>query len=162
MNERVKINKKNKIYYNYFKGDEKNPEEAEFNYPDEWPENTGQLEGITQDNTFALAFALGFKNQDKDFSNSTLELFNPPKSFEKFLLPMINAIAIYESDEGVDVLNEDPQDVYITAQQYANSGIVSLHELYIDDMEGIINDWHIEIEKIIKEKDIINKIDELL
>lgn len=162
MNERVKINKKNKIYYNYFKGDEKNPEEAEFNYPDEWPENTGQLKDITQDYSFALALALGIKKDKKDLSNSTLELFNPPKSFEKFLLPMINAVAILESDEGVDVLNNDPQEIYIAAQQYANEGILTLHELYLEDMEGIINDWHIEIEKTIKDKDIINKIDEFL
>lgn len=161
MNERVKINKKNKIYYNYFKGDEKNSEEEEFNYPDDWPQNDGKLSNIHQHYSFALALASGIKEGKKDSSNSTLELFNPPKSFEKFLLPMINAVAIFESDDGLDVLNNDPQEIYVSAQQYANGGIQSLHELYLEDMDGIINDWHIEIDQIVKNKNIFDKIDDL-
>lgn len=161
MNERIKCNKKNKIYYNYFKGDEKNSEEPEFNYPEDWPQNNGKLGNIAQHYSFALALAMGIKDNKKDLSNSTLELFNPPKNFEKFLLPLINAVAIFESDEGIDVLNNDPQEIYLVAQQYANEGIQHLHELYLEDMDGIINDWHIEIDQMIKNKNILDKIEEL-
>lgn len=160
MSERIKCQKDTKIFYNYLRGFKKNDEDPEFNYDDDWPVNEGPLNNIKLSTLFALAFAFGYKNNLKKEISNYKDLSNPV-NFEDFLMPMIDSIAIYGSDDGVDVLKAESKEIYNDAEEYANGGISKLMEDYIEDMDVIINEWHLDIDDMIEEKDIFNKIDTL-
>lgn len=163
MRERLICQKDTKIIYNYLKGKEKNPNDEEFNYPEDWPRNYegdgGKLFNIKASTLFSLALAIGYKKGEKKSIDSTKELSNK-KDIDYDVMTIIEAIAIYE--ESLDILKEDDLgEIYKNAEEYANGGIEFLNEEYQENMHGIINDWHLEIENIIKEKKILEKVKNL-
>lgn len=164
MAQRIKCQSDTKIIYNYLNGKPKKTLDAEFNYPADWPENYaddgGKLYGVKASILFSLAIALGYKNNQKKEFNSGIEIANKD-SFPKYLMPIINAIAIYDSEEGLDILMKECPELRINAEEYANGGITILNSLYQKNMDGIINDFHLEIKQIIEEKDILNRIEKL-
>ena len=161
MSERIKCQKDKKIIYNYLRGFKKNDEDAEFDYDNQWPDNNGPLKNIKLSTIFALAFSIGYKNNQKE-ELSTLKDLSNPTNFEDFLMPMINSIAIINSDEDrEEILHKEPRDIYKNAEEYANSGVDLLLSDYIEDMDTIITDWHLDIDETIQQKDIFNKIENL-
>ena len=163
MRERLICQKDTKIIYNYLKGKEKNTNDEEFNYPDDWPRNYendgGKLYNLKASILFSLALAIGYKKGKKKAIDSNKDLSNK-KEIDFDLMTIIEAIAIYE--DGLDILKEeDLGEIYRNAEEYANGGIEYLNEEYQDNMDGIINDWHLEIEKTIKEKNILEKVKNL-
>lgn len=160
MSERIKCQKDKKIIYNYLKGSKFNNEDPEFDYDAKWPDNVGPLKNIKLSTIFALAFSIGYKNNSKKKISLYKDLSNPT-NFEDFLMPMINAVAIVGHENKEDILNKELRDVYKNAEEYANGGIDILLEEYIEDMDTIINDWHLEIDDIIKNENIFNKIENL-
>lgn len=160
MSERIKCQKDKKIIYNYLKGSKKNDEDVEFDYDNSWPDNNGPLKNIKLSTIFALAFSIGYKNNLKESLSSQKDLSNPV-NFEDFLMPMINSIAILNSDDGEEILHKEVRDIYKNAEEYANGGVDLLLNDYIEDMDTIINDWHLSIDETIKQNDIFNKIENL-
>ena len=160
MSERIQCQKDKKIIYNYLKGDKRNSEDPESNFDTEWPDNIGPLKKIKLSTIFALAFSIGYKNKLKKPISTRKDLSNP-NNFEDFLMPLINTVAIIDSDTKEEILDKETKEIYKSAEEYANGGIDILLKTYIEDMDTIINDWHLEIDDIIKEKDIFNKIENL-
>ena len=165
MAERIKCKKDTKIIYNYLNGKPKNIRDDEFNYPTDWPENyeedEGKLYGIKSSTLFSLALATGVKNNEKKpIGVGGVELSNK-ENFPDYLMPIMNAIAIYDSEDGIDVLKKEFSDITKDAEEYANGGIHSLNSEYQNNMDGIINEWHMEIEQIIEDERIIERIDNL-
>lgn len=163
MRERLICQKDTKIIYNYLKGKEKNVKDEEFNYPNDWPRNYesdgGKLFNIKASTLFSLALAIGYKKDNKKTIDSNKDLSNK-KDIDYDIMTIIEAIAIYE--EGLDILKEDDLgEIYKSAEEYANGGIEFLNEEYQENMDGIINDWHLEIEKIMEEKNILERVKNL-
>lgn len=158
MSERISCQKDTKMIYNYLSGTKKNANNEEYNYPNEWPDNNGQLNGVKLSTIFALAFSIGYANNKRKKVSSSKDLSNPT-NFEDYLMPMINAIAIF--NEGTDIMNENASEIYVNAEEYANGGIHLLFEEYIDNMDDIIDEWHSDIDEIIAEKHLFEQLEEL-
>lgn len=160
MSERIKCQKDTKIFYNYLKGSKKNEDEPEFDYDDSWPINNGPLKNIKLSTLFALAFSIGYKYRLREEISNYKDLSNPV-NFEDFLMPMIDSVAIYDANNDLEILNKDKKEIYNAAEEYANGGIHKLMEDYLEDMDSIINEWHLDIDELIEEKDIFDKIQKL-
>ena len=160
MSSRIKCRDSKKIIYNYLNGAEKDVNKPDYNYPDHFPDNDGPLKDVKLSTLFMLAFALGYNNQGTEKTNPYEYLANPD-SFDNYLLPLVKAIAIYESDKGIDILLEDEEVMYDFAQQYANAGIDILNERYQENMKNIIDDLHMEIDNMIVNKHIFKKVSDL-
>lgn len=158
MSERISCQKDTKIIYNYLSGFKKNENSDEYNYPKDWPDNKGQLNGIKLSTIFALAFSMGYANNKRKELSSFKDLSNPT-NFEDYLMPMINAIAMF--NEGTEIMDEEPSEIYVNAQEYANEGIHILFDEYVDNMDDIIDEWHTDIDEIITENQIFEQIEEL-
>ena len=158
MRERISCQKDTKMIYNYLSGFKKNVNNEEYNYPDDWAENRGQLNGVKLSTIFALAFSKGYANNKRKELSSLKDLSNPT-NFENYLMPMINAIAIF--NEGTDIMDEDPSEIYVNAEEYANEGIHILFDEYQDNMEDIIDEWHSDIDEIIAENQLLEQIENL-
>ncbi len=146
------------MIYNYLAGFKKNASNEEYNYPDDWVDNIGQLNGVKLSSIFALAFSIGYANNKRKELSSLRDLSNPT-NFADYLMPMINAIAIF--NEGTEIMNEDSSKIYVNAQEYANEGIHILFDEYVDNMEDIIDEWHSDIDEIIAENRLFEQIEEL-
>lgn len=160
MSKRIRCRDTKKIIYNYLNGAEKDVTKDDYNYPESFPENVGPLKDVKHSTLFMLSFALGFNNQSTEKTNPYEFLANPD-SFDNYVLPLIKAIAIYESDEGIDVLHEDEEYFYEFAQEYANAGVDLLNEKYQNNMMNIIDDFHMEIDKMIVDKHVFKKVSDL-
>lgn len=160
MSKRIRCRDSKKIIYNYLNGAEKDVNKKDYNYPDYFLDNVGPLKDVKHSTLFMLAFAMGYNNQITEKTNPYEFLANPD-SFDNYLLPLVKAIAIYESDEGIDVLHEDAEVMYDFAQEYANAGIDILNEKYQENMMNIIDDLHMEIDKMIVNKHIFKKVSDL-
>ena len=157
MSSRIKCRDSKKIIYNYLNGAEKDVNKPDYNYPDDFLDNEGPLKDVKLSTLFMLAFALGYNNQVTEKTNPYEYLANQD-SFDNYLLPLVKAIAIYESEKGIDILLEDEEVMYDFAQQYANAGIDILNEKYQENMTNIIDDFHMEIDKMIVDKHIFKKV----
>ena len=161
MSSRIKCRASKKIIYNYLNGAEKNVNKPDYNYPDDFPDNDGPLKDVKLSTLFMLAFALGYNNHVTDEITNPYEYLANKDSFDNYLLPLVKAIAIYESDKGIDILHEDDETIYDFAEQYANAGIDILNEKYQENMENIIGDFHMEIDNMIVNKHIFKKVADL-
>lgn len=158
MSERISCQKDTKMIYNYLSGFKKNENNEEYNYPDEWVDNNGQLNGVKLSTIFALAFSIGYANNKRKKLSSLKDLSNPT-NFENYLMPMINAIAIFNG--GTDIMDKELSEIYVDAQEYANGGIHILFDEYMDNMDDIIDEWHSDIDEIIIENHLLEQLEEL-
>ena len=94
--DRIKCQKDTKIIYDYLNG------KYDIISKD-YPKNIGALNGIKHSRLFTLALAYGINNGTKSELKVKEDLANKT-SFEDYLITLINAIAIYESDEGTNIL----------------------------------------------------------
>ncbi len=109
---------------------------------------------------FRLALAYGYINdirlplQSKDnFVNKT--------NFGETLPALINALAITKSSKGVEILAEDPVDVYQVAEEYANGGLDLLNSEYLENGDDFIEILRLKILEFNKDNRILKKLDEM-
>ena len=110
---------------------------------------------------FSLALALGYLN-GVSYEIDTPDKFLKASTFDDVLPVLINAVAIEDNKGDIDILsNEDPQEVFKPAEEYANAGFEILKEKYIKQEDEFIEYLRIEILKLNKDNYILNKLAEL-
>ena len=103
---------------------------------------------------FRLALAYGYLN----------DIRLPLESKDNFVetLPaLINALAITKSSKGVEILADDPVDVYQVAEEYANGGLDLLNSEYLENGDDFIEILRLKILEFNKNNKILEKLDEL-
>jgi hypothetical protein len=121
----------------------------------------GPLKGYNTSDIFLLSLAIGYsKSYPSPIKES--DPFVKPENFGKDLIPLTEAIAISESEEGIEILAKDKNEVYKLAEEYANAGIELLYAQYKGNEKNIITDWYREIYKDVKNKKMIEFIDKEL
>ena len=110
---------------------------------------------------FALALALGYLN-DTSYEIDNADYFLKATNFGDVLPVLINAIAVENNDGDIEILsNEDSQEIFKPAEEYANAGFEILREKYIKQEEEFIEDLRIKILELNKNNYILNKLAEL-
>lgn len=109
---------------------------------------------------FRLALAYGYINgiriplgKKDNFVNKT--------NFGETLPALINALAITKSPKGIQILAEDPVDVYQVAEEYANGGLDLLNSEYLENGDDFIEMLRLKILEFNKDNKILNKLEEL-
>ena len=82
-------------------------------------------------------------------------------NFGETLPALINALAITKSTKGIQILAEDPVDVYQVAEEYANGGLDLLNSEYLENGDDFIEMLRLKILDFNKDDRILNKLDEL-
>ena len=109
---------------------------------------------------FRLALAYGYIN-DIRMPIETKDNFVNKTNFGKTLPAMINVLAITKSSKGIEILAEDPVDVYQTAEEYANGGLDFLNSEYTQNADEFIEMLRLKILEFNKDDKILKKLDEL-
>lgn len=109
---------------------------------------------------FTLALAFGYLEgirmplESKDnFVNKT--------NFGEYLPALINALAITKSSEGIEILAQDPSEIYQVAEEYANGGLDFLNSEYSGNGDRFIEILRLKILELNKDDKILKKLDEL-
>ena len=82
-------------------------------------------------------------------------------NFGETLPALINALAITKSSKGVEILAEDPVDVYQVAEEYANGGLDLLNSEYLENGDDFIEILRLKILEFNKDNRILKKLDEM-
>lgn len=109
---------------------------------------------------FTLALAFGY---DMDI-RTPIEIkdnFANKENFGETLPSLINALAITKSGEGIDILGENPSDIYRVAEEYANGGLELLNSEYLNGADEFIEKLRIKILDLNKDDRILKKLEEL-
>ena len=109
---------------------------------------------------FTLALAYGYVN-DIRLPLEIRDNFVNKINFGETLPALINALAITKSSKGIEVLAEDPVDVYQVAEEYANGGLDLLNSEYAADADEFIEILRLKILDFNKDDKILKKLDEL-
>lgn len=109
---------------------------------------------------FRLALAFGYLN-DIRLPIESKDNFVNKTNFGETLPALINALAITNSDKGIEILAEDPVDVYQVAEEYANGGLDLLNSEYISNGDEFIEILRLKILDFNKDDKIIDKLKEL-
>lgn len=109
---------------------------------------------------FRLALAFGYLEgirlplMSKDnFVNKT--------NFGESLPALINALAITKSSKGIEILAEDPGEIYSVAEEYANGGLDFLNSEYLGNGDEFIEILRLKLLDLNKNNKILDKLDEL-
>lgn len=109
---------------------------------------------------FRLALAYGYIN-DIRLPLETKDNFVNKTNFGETLPALINALAITKSDKGVEILADDPVNVYQVAEEYANGGLDLLNSEYISNGDEFIEILRLKILDFNKDNKILDKLKEL-
>ena len=109
---------------------------------------------------FRLALAYGYLN-DIRLPLETKDNFVNKTNFGETLPALINALAITKSSKGVEILADDPVDVYQVAEEYANGGLDLLNSEYLENGDDFIEILRLKILEFNKNNKILEKLDEL-
>ena len=110
---------------------------------------------------FTLSLALGYLN-DISYEIDNTDYFLKATNFGDVLPVLINAVAVENNDGDIDILsNEDPQEIFKPAEEYANAGFELLREKYIKQEDEFIEDLRIKILELNKDNYILNKLAKL-
>ena len=82
-------------------------------------------------------------------------------NFGETLPSLINALAITKSSKGIEILAEDPVDIYQVAEEYANGGLDLLNSEYLENGDEFIELLRLKILNFNKDNKILNKLEEL-
>lgn len=109
---------------------------------------------------FRLALAFGYMEgirmplESKDnFVNKT--------NFGESLPALINALAITKSSKGIEILGEDPGEIYQFAEEYANGGLDFLNTEYLSNGDDFIEILRLKLLDLNKDNRILDKLEEL-
>lgn len=120
----------------------------------------GPLHGFHSSDIFLLSLAFGYsKGIAKPLEK--VEEFIKPENFSKDLLPLVESMGIAKSDDGYELLSKPQSEINKKAEEYANNGIDLLYAEYSGHEKEVLNKWLKEIQKDIKDKNILKYIDEL-
>ena len=109
---------------------------------------------------FRLALAFGYIN-DIRLPIETKDNFVNKTNFGETLPALINSLAITKSSKGIEILAEDPVDVYQVAEEYANGGLDLLNSEYISNGDEFIELLRLKILDFNKDNKILEKLKEL-
>lgn len=109
---------------------------------------------------FRLALAYGYLN-DIRLPIESKDNFVNKTNFGETLPALINALAITQSDNGVEILADDPVNVYQVAEEYANGGLDLLNSEYISNGDEFIEILRLKILDFNKDNKILDKLKEL-
>lgn len=109
---------------------------------------------------FRLALAFGYIN-DIRLPIETKDNFVNKTNFGETLPALINSLAITKSSKGIEILAEDPVDVYQVAEEYANGGLDLLNSEYIINGDEFIELLRLKILDFNKDNKILEKLKEL-
>ena len=109
---------------------------------------------------FRLALAYGYIN-DIRFPLESKDNFVNKTNFGETLPSLINALAITKSSKGIEILAEDPVDIYQVAEEYANGGLDLLNSEYLENGDEFIELLRLKILNFNKDNKILNKLEEL-
>lgn len=109
---------------------------------------------------FRLALAYGYIN-DIRLPLESKDNFVNKTNFGETLPALINALAITKSSKGVEILADDPVDVYQVAEEYANGGLDLLNSEYLENGDEFIEILRLKILDFNKNNKLLEKLDEL-
>ena len=109
---------------------------------------------------FRLALAYGYIN-DIRLPLESKDNFVNKTNFGETLPSLINALAITKSSKGIEILAEDPVDIYQVAEEYANGGLDLLNSEYLENGDEFIELLRLKILNFNKDNKILNKLEEL-
>ncbi len=109
---------------------------------------------------FRLALTYGYLN-DIRLPLESKDNFVNKTNFGETLPALINALAITKSSKGVEILADDPVDVYQVAEEYANGGLDLLNSEYLENGDDFIEILRLKILEFNKNNRILEKLDEL-
>lgn len=109
---------------------------------------------------FRLALVFGYIN-DIRLPLESKDNFLNKTNFGETLPALINALAITKSNKGVEILADDPVDIYQVAEEYANGGLDLLNSEYIGNGDEFIEILRLKLLKFNKNDKILNKLKEM-
>lgn len=109
---------------------------------------------------FSLALAFGYEKGMR-VPIETKDNFINKTNFGEILPSLINALAITKSEKGIEILAEDPSEIYRIAEEYANGGLEFLNSEYLDNTDGFIELLRLKLLDFNENNKIIDKLDEL-